>query len=127
MMAGAMEKVARLNSAVQFLRGWEMLNASPSLDMRDTDGGYLVTFSIPDVQPDGLGVMLDGRVLTVRAQCGGTPALPGSLRCYERRVLLPGPVGASGDAQAHLTNGILRVLIPKGDGLGPRHDVMRLF
>jgi HSP20 family molecular chaperone IbpA len=127
MMAGAMENVARLHSAVQFLRGWEMLNASPSLDMRDTDGDYLVTFSIPDVEPDGLGVMLDGRVLTVRAECGGTLAHPGSQRCYERRVLLPGPVGEAEDAQAQLTNGILRVRIPKGDGLRPHRDVMRLF
>jgi len=126
LMVEAMGKVALLQSAMQFHRGWDALNASPSLDMRHTDDGYLVTFSIPGVRPEELGVMLDGRVLTVSALCG-TSAHPGGIRRYERRVLLPGSVGALEGAQARLTNGILRVHIPRGGDVAPPHAVMRLF
>lgn len=125
-MDAMMESMARLHSAVQFNRGWDRLQASPTLDMRDTESGYLVTFSIPGVDADELGVLLDGRVLTVRAWCPATGAGGGGHR-YERRILLPGPVGEAGEAQAHLTNGVLRVHVPKGAGLEPRRVVLRLF
>ncbi len=122
----AMENVARLRSAVHFHRGWERLRASPSLDMRDTGGGYVVTFSIPGVHPDDLGVLLDGRILTVQALCA-SPGHPGGVYHYERRVLLPGPVGESDEAVVLLTNGVLRVHVPKGgDGVSPPL-VRRLF
>lgn len=126
MMADAVEEVARLQSALHLNRGWEQLPASPSLDMRSTEGGYLVTFNIPDVHSEDLGVLLEGRMLTVRALCGA-PGVEGGLRRYERRVLLPGPVGAAEDAQAQLTNGILRVHVPRGLDTGARSVVMRLF
>lgn len=125
-MDAMMESMARLHSAVQFNRGWDRLQASPTLDMRDTESGYLVTFNIPGVAADDLGVLLDGRVLTVRAWCPAEGAGGGGYR-YERRILLPGPVGATGEAQAHLTNGILRVHVPRGDGLEPRRVVLRLL
>jgi len=125
-MDAMMESMARLHSAVQFNRGWDRLQASPTLDMRDTENGYLVTFSIPGVNADDLGVLLDGRVLTVRAWCPADGAGGGGHR-YERRILLPGPVGEAGEAQAHLTNGVLRVHVPKGAGLEPRRVVLRLF
>ncbi len=125
-MDAMMESMARLHSAVQFNRGWDRLQASPTLDMRDTESGYLVTFSIPGVNADDLGVLLDGRVLTVRAWCPAEGAGGGGHR-YERRILLPGPVGEAGEAQAHLTNGVLRVHVPKGAGLEPRRVVLRLF
>lgn len=125
-MDAMMESMARLHSAVQFNRGWDRLQASPTLDMRDTENGYLVTFSIPGVNADDLGVLLDGRVLTVRAWCPADGADGGGHR-YERRILLPGPVGEAGEAQAHLTNGVLRVHVPKGAGLEPRRVVLRLY
>lgn len=122
----AVQNVAQLYSAVQFNRGWEMLPASPSLDMRGTEGEYLITFNLPEVHPEDLGVLLEGRVLTVRALCGA-PGSAGGLRRYERRVLLPGPVGDAESAQAHLTNGVLRVQVPRGSDDGRRSVVMRLF
>ncbi len=121
-----MENMARLHSAVHFNRGWDRLQASPTLDMRDTESGYLVTFGMPGIKADDLGVMLEGRVLTVRAWCPSAGA-PGGGQRYERRLLLPGPVGAAEEAQAHLTNGLLRVHVPKGGGVESRRVIMRLF
>jgi HSP20 family molecular chaperone IbpA len=125
-MDAMMENMARLHSAVHFNRGWDRLPASPTLDMRDTESGYLVTFSLPGVNTDDLGVLLEGRVLTVRAWCPAAGASGGGQR-YERRILLPGPVGAAEEAQAHLTNGLLRVHVPKGAGAESRRVIMRLF
>jgi len=120
------EPPASPSSSVQFNLGWDRLRASPTLDMRHTESGYLVTFSIPGVHADDLGVLLDGRVLTVRAWCAA-PGYPGGGQRYERRILLPGPVGAAEEAQAQLTNGLLRVHVPKGTGSDPRRMVLRLF
>jgi len=36
-------------------------------------------------------------------------------------------VGAAEEAQAHLTNGLLRVHVPKGGGVESRRVIMRLF
>ncbi|HAS83533.1 MAG TPA: hypothetical protein DCS43_12915, partial [Verrucomicrobia bacterium] len=126
LMAGAVEQATRMHSAIHFNRGWERLHATPSLDMRDTDAGYLVTFNLPDVDRDRLEVFLDGRVLTVHARCGGFESR-GDVRRYDRRVLLPGAVDAAANAKAELTNDVLRVLVPKGVDAGTRTVVMRLF
>lgn len=125
MMADAVKSAARLKSAVHFRQGWDVLGASPTMDMRDADGGYVVTFSLPGARD--VGVELEGRVLTVRAICGagGRTGHHG----YERRVLLPGPVGSADQAQASLTNGILRIHVPKGSpaSLHGSPASMRLF
>jgi HSP20 family molecular chaperone IbpA len=125
-MADAIENMARLQSAVHFNRGWDRLQASPTLDMRDTGNGYLVTCSIPGGHTEDLGVLLEGRVLTVRAWCPSTQHPQGGQR-YERRILLPGPVGSVDEAQAHLTNGLLRVHVPKGAEQESRRVIIRLF
>ncbi len=126
LMAGAVEQAARMQSAIHFNRGWERLPATPSLDMRDTAAGYLVTFNIPDVDREHLDVILDGRVLTVHASCGGIGS-GGIVRRYERRVLLPGSVDTAGNARAELTNDVLRVLVPRGVSDDGQTVVMRLF
>lgn len=126
MMADAFDSMTRLQSAGHFNRGWDQLPASPTLDMRDTGTGYLVTCSIPGIRADHVGVQLEGRVLTVRAWCPSTRYPEGGRR-YERRLLLPGPIGAAEAAQAHLTNGILRVHVPKGVEPDEQHVVLRLF
>lgn len=118
------ENIARLHAAMIFNDGWDRLPASPTLDMRDTENGYLVTCSIPGLRPDDLGVLLEGRVLTVRALCGSDA---GRNQIYERRILLPGPVGSAEQAEALVTNGVLRVHVPKGTEPGSTRMVLRLF
>lgn len=126
LMTDAIKNVARLQSSVRFHRGWDALRVSPSLDMRHTKSGYLITLSLPGVNPDDLEVLLDGRVLTVMALCGPSDGT-GQLCRYERRVLLPGPVGAVEEAQAHLTNGVLSVHVPRGEDYTVHRAVTRLF
>ncbi len=124
---GAIENMARLRSAMYIDEGWEKIGTSPTMDMRDGESGYLVSFSIPGARASDMAVLLDGRVLTVQALTPVRGPYSTHLRRFERRVLLPGPVGGAADAHASITNGILRVLIPKGSGGDPLHESKRLF
>jgi HSP20 family molecular chaperone IbpA len=123
--ADALEDMARLRSAMHIDEGWERLGASPAMDMRDDDNNYEVSFSIPGANPGDIDVSLDGRVLTVEA-ASRSPYHP-HIQHYKRRVLLPGPVGGVDGAYASITNGILRVHIPKGDTEASSEEPRMLF
>ncbi|MBT3296348.1 MAG: Hsp20 family protein [Verrucomicrobia bacterium] len=117
MFADAFENMARLRSALQIDEGWDALSVSPTMDMRASDADYVVCFSIPDVEPSNVQVFLDGRILIVDAFAPVRGAHYTQMQRFGRRVRLPGPVGAADDAFVGITNGILRVQIPRR-GLG---------
>lgn len=127
LFADAFENMTRLRSAMHIDEGWDRLCASPTMDMRYNDADYLVSFSIPGALPKDIEVLLDGRVLTIQAVAPVRGPFATRMQRFERRVLLPGPVGHSDDAHASITNGILRVHVPKGLPESPRHGRMRLF
>ncbi|NIT53216.1 MAG: hypothetical protein GWO41_10855, partial [candidate division Zixibacteria bacterium] len=54
-----------LDSLFNIDEGWPMVAPSPTMDMRELDTHYLVTFSLPGLQADDVGVRIDGRILTV--------------------------------------------------------------
>ena len=114
LMSDAFQNMARLRSAMHIDEGWDVLSASPTMDMRDGDSGYLVSFSIPGARSSDIEVSLDGRVLTVEALTPVRGLHYTRMQRFERRVLLPGPVGGADYAHASITNGILRVHVPKG-------------
>lgn len=95
-------------------------DVSPYMDIRDGGARYLFTFSMPDMQPDRLGVIVDGQVMTLQVFCN-TPNRQGRQKLYERQLLLPGPVRLD-HSMATFTNGILRVTLPKGDATSEGHS-----
>ncbi|MDD4871974.1 MAG: Hsp20/alpha crystallin family protein [Kiritimatiellae bacterium] len=99
--------------------GWDALLTSPTMDMKERDNRYVVVFSIPGVQLSDIAVTLDGRILTVITAVYGGGMNGTQVGTFERSVQLPGPVGDAHLAQAILTNGILRVSIPKSVGAEP--------
>jgi len=127
LMSDAFHNMARLRSAMHIDEGWDVLSASPTMDMRDGDSDYLVSFSIPGAEPSDIEVSLDGRVLTVQALAPVRGPHYTRLQRFERRVLLPGPVGGADHAHASITNGILRVHVPKGEASDPLPGAFRLF
>jgi HSP20 family molecular chaperone IbpA len=127
MFADALENMARLRSAMHIDEGWDVLAASPTMDMRDEDAGYLVSFSIPGAHASDIEVSLDGRVLTVQAMAPVRGPHHTRLQRFERRVLLPGPIGGVEDAHACITNGVLSVRVPKGQGAPDLQGSLRLF
>jgi HSP20 family molecular chaperone IbpA len=127
MFSDALENMARLRSAMHIDEGWERIAASPTMDMRAGDADYVVSFSIPGAQPSDIEVTLDGRVLTVEALAPVRGASYARMQRFERRVLLPGPVGQAENAHASITNGILRVHVPKGPMASAFDGARRLF
>ncbi len=127
LMSDAFQNMARLRSAMHIDEGWDVLSASPTMDMRDGDSDYRVSFSIPGARPSDIEVSLDGRVLTVEALAPVRGPHYTRLQRFERRVLLPGPVGGAADAHASITNGILRVHVPKGHAGDATPGSLRLF
>ena len=98
----------QFESFLNFDDAWPTLLPSPTLDMRDLENHYLVVFSLPGFNTDAVQLQLEGRILTLIC---GNEATPGTF--YSGRVQLPGDIDQSRDAQARLTNGVLKVFIPK--------------
>lgn len=92
---------------------WNVLPATPGIDMSDTPQHYQVRFSLPGVRGErDVNVTVTGRLVTVRAllfDAAGVPA--GSLL---QRVQLPPAAGSHPDAAiVFLSNGVLHVAIAR--------------
>lgn len=94
---------------------WDRLTASPGMDMRECKDEYVVQISLPGLDEEQLAVTLEGRLLTILAPTSRSGAYRRPTAVLQRKVRLPGPVGDARRAQAGLTNGILRVVVPKSE------------
>jgi len=122
-MWSAMRDMERMSDLMRRDDGWDAMRASPAMDMRELNDAYVVVFSLPAVSVDDVQVILDGRLLSVVTPFGRD----GEAAPYPRHrqlVQLPGPVGDVEQASASLTNGLLRVIVPKGQ---PPVDHRRSF
>lgn len=117
MMEDTFKNFNQLRSAMSFDDGWDSIMASPALDMRDADSNYIVSISIPETKIDDVDVSLNGRVLSVKASTPINERNRSGYSHYERNILLPGPVGSASNICARITNGVLRINIPKADGV----------
>ena len=112
--------------------GWESIQHSAALDMREFPGHYLVCFSLPNVKPKEIHVYLRGQVLEVTTFKEGdersTYEMIGKsgrgvnlkvatyrhgIQGFRRRIQLPGLVSETPAPSAHVTNGVLRITLPK--------------
>jgi len=107
--------------------GWDSLLVAPVLDMRQEGDSYVVIFSLPGIQADDVTVTLEGRLLTILAPVGGPPGRAGHRGVLERKIQLPGPVADAASAQATLSKGVLRVVIPRGRSGGTDSTRLRLL
>jgi HSP20 family molecular chaperone IbpA len=110
------DELERVGAWSRFDYGWDSVAVSPACDLRDRNGFYEVAMSLPEASPAGLQVLLENQILTIRFDVAGVHPATGqqTSQGYEQRIRLPGPVADAGKALATLTNGILRVSIPKG-------------
>ncbi len=96
---------------------------SPAMDLREFDDCYLLAISLPHATRPELSVVLDGQVLCVSGRQSGRR--DGTWR-FDKRVQLPGPVSAQA-VRATLTNGILRIVAPKGADAAPAEQPSRIM
>lgn len=98
---------------------------TPAADIEETDDAYVVDIELPGVKRDDLDIEVSGRRVSVRGERKEKERV-GILRRRERtvgrfayEVTLPGDVAEDG-IEAHLTEGVLNIRLPKA-----AHDLPR--
>jgi HSP20 family protein len=99
----------------------------PALDLSETTDGYLVEVVVPGLKPEEIDVTVENNVLTIKGtsnrQAEDTKRnyhrIERRYGSFQRTIALPTTVKADGIA-AELSNGILRLEIPKAEEVKPR-------
>ena len=102
-------------------------NFVPALDLSETGEGYLVEAALPGVKPEDVEITVENNVLTIKGETRQeTDSKERNFHRVERRfgsfqrtIGLPTTVKADA-IQASLTNGVLRLEIPKAEEVKPR-------
>src|SRR4051812_12479466 len=102
-------------------------NFVPALDLSENAEGYLVEAALPGVKPEDVEVTVENNVLTIKGETRQeTDSKQRNFHRVERRfgtfqrtVGLPTTVKADA-IKADLTNGVLRLEIPKAEEVKPR-------
>jgi HSP20 family protein len=100
---------------------------APALDLSETEDGYRVEVAVPGLKPEDLQITFENNVLMIKGELRQeseekkrnyhrTERRYGS---FQRTIALPSTVKADA-IQAALTNGILRLDIPKAEEVKPR-------
>ena len=94
---------------------------SPALDVAETDVGYTVKLEMPGVAKDDIKVSVEGRKVSLQAQCANTDEKKDgervlyrerSVTSYARSFTLPVEVDQA-ESGAKLEHGVLTLTLPK--------------
>lgn len=103
----------------------------PRADIRETEGGVLLTLEMPGVGPDDVDIDLDRRVLTIRGRARMTA--PEGYRLvyaeygegdYERTFTLSEEIDEA-RIQARMANGVLTLELPRAEAAKPKRISVR--
>jgi len=102
-------------------------NFVPALDLSETAEGYLVEAALPGVKPEDVEITVENNVLTIKGetrqevdeQKRNFHRVERRFGAFQRTIGLPTTVKADA-IQASLTNGVLRLEIPKAEEVKPR-------
>jgi len=106
---------------------------APALDLSETEDGYRVEVAVPGLKPEDLQITFENNVLAIKGQLRQESEDKNrnyhrSERRYgsfQRTIALPSTVKADA-IQAALTNGILRLDIPKAEEVKPRRITVQV-
>jgi len=99
----------------------------PALDLSETAEGYLVEAAVPGLKPEDVEVTVENNVLTIKGETRqevdekkrNYHRIERRFGSFQRTIGLPTTVKADA-IQASLTNGVLRLEIPKAEEVKPR-------
>ena len=99
----------------------------PALDLSETADGYLVEAALPGVKPEDVEITVENNVLTIKGETRKETddkqrnfhRVERRFGTFQRTIGLPSTVKAD-QIQASLTNGVLRLEIPKAEEVKPR-------
>lgn len=105
-------------------RETDAAKAGLAVDVRDLPDRFVVTASVPGVDPDDVEISILGEALEIRGQRRDATDAAGDggrwlvrerrFGTFERTLALPGLVRAEG-AEADFKNGVLTVVLPKAE------------
>jgi HSP20 family protein len=99
----------------------------PALDMSETEEGYLVEAAVPGLKPEDLEITVENNVLTLKGETRQQAEdkkrnyhrIERRFGSFQRTIGLPTTVKADA-IKASLSDGILRLEIPKAEEVKPR-------
>jgi len=99
----------------------------PALDVSETEDGYLVEAAVPGLKPQDLEITVENNVLTIKGEVRqeredkkrSFHRVERRFGSFQRTIALPTTV-KSDAIQAALTDGVLRLEIPKAEEVKPR-------
>jgi HSP20 family protein len=102
-------------------------NFVPALDLSENAEGYLVEAALPGLKPEDVEVTVENNVLTIKGETRkevddkqrNFHRVERRFGTFQRTISLPSTVKAD-QIQASLTNGVLRLEIPKAEEVKPR-------
>ena len=102
-------------------------NFVPALDLSETAEGYLVEAALPGVKPEDVEITVENNVLTIKGETRQEAdekkrnfhRVERRFGSFQRTIGLPTTVKADA-IKAALTNGVLRLEIPKAEEVKPR-------
>jgi HSP20 family protein len=102
-------------------------NFVPALDLSETAEGYLVEAALPGVKPEDVEITVENNVLMIKGETRqevddkqrNFHRVERRFGSFQRTIGLPTTVKADA-IQASLTNGVLRLEIPKAEEVKPR-------
>jgi HSP20 family protein len=102
-------------------------NFVPALDLSETAEGYLVEAALPGIKPEDVEITVENNVLTIKGetrkevddQKRNFHRVERRFGTFQRTIGLPSTVKPD-QIQASLTNGVLRLEIPKAEEVKPR-------
>jgi len=105
----------------------EQRGFAPALDLSETEDGYRVEVAVPGMKPEDVQVTFENNVLTIKGQLQQESEdkkrnyhrVERRYGSFHRTIALPSTVKADA-IQAALTNGILRLDIPKAEEVKSR-------
>jgi HSP20 family protein len=102
-------------------------NFVPALDLSENAEGYLVEAALPGLKPEDVEITVENNVLTIKGETRqevddkqrNFHRVERRFGAFQRTIGLPSTVKAD-QIQASLTNGVLRLEIPKAEEVKPR-------
>ena len=102
-------------------------NFVPALDFSETAEGYMVEAALPGVKPEDVEITVENNVLTIKGETRQESdtkqrnyhRVERRFGSFQRTIGLPTTVKADA-IKAELTNGVLRLEIPKAEEVKPR-------
>ena len=92
-------------------RDWERLQRAPAMDVVEQPDAFVVLFSMPNVKDEEIKVSMERGILTLDLPIGS--AREGHYGRLVRRLQIPGVAANVTNPHYLLTNGVLRVYLPK--------------